>query len=292
MGNEFVSCSLVLVLLITLAPGNVAGSHGNVLRLPTMDGKEEAGESAPSNSGMSMGMMMRMGREEVGKDPGFKVFFLMKDVQVGKTIPVNFPHLKETDPSRTLPRKTPTSLPFSLKALPFLLRFFSIPPASPQALGIEKTLTACETERPGEYKACITSVDSLIDFVGGYFGSDVRFEILKTSASSNSSPLIQNYTVFELKEKTSAKSLPCHNLPYPYPVFYCHILIDTTNRMFKVILRGENGDLVDAVLVCHMDTTKWNRNYFAFRQLGVERGTTEACHFFPAYDLAVVLVPK
>ncbi|KAL4348779.1 hypothetical protein GQ457_17G002890 [Hibiscus cannabinus] len=276
MGNGFVSCSFLLVLLITLA-------HGNVLRLPSMD----AGES---DSGMMMGM--GMGVEEEGKDPDYKAYFFMKDVQVGKTIPVNFPHLKESDPARNLPRKTPTSLPLSLKALPSLLRFFSIPPASPQALAMEKTLTDCQIERPGEHRACITSVDSLIDFVGGIFGPDVPFEILRTSVATKTSPVLQNYTVVEVKEKTSTKSLPCHNLPYPYAVFYCHILVDTTNRMFKVTLRGENGAVVEAVLVCHMDTSKWNPNFFAFRQLGVERGTTEACHFAPAYDMVVVLVPN
>ncbi|KAL4347572.1 hypothetical protein GQ457_17G002800 [Hibiscus cannabinus] len=130
MGHEFVSLNFLLVLLITLA-------HGNVLRLPSMD----AGES---DSGMMMGM--GMGVEEEGKDPDYKAYFFMKDVQVGKTIPVNLPHLKESDPARNLPTKTPTSLPLSLKALPSLLRFFSIPPASPQALAMEKTLTDCQIE--------------------------------------------------------------------------------------------------------------------------------------------------
>ncbi|GMJ06885.1 hypothetical protein HRI_004357700 [Hibiscus trionum] len=292
MCNGFVSCSFLLVLLITLAPGDVAGGDGNVLRIPSMDGKGDAGESAASNSGMSMGMGMGMGMEVEGKDPDYKAFFFMKDIQAGKTIPVSFPHLKESDPARNLPRKTRTSLPFSLKALPSILRFFSIPAGSTQALAMEKTLTTCEIERPGEYRACITSVDSLINFVGGIFGPNVRFEILRTSVATKTSPVLQNYTVLEVKEKTSTKSLPCHNLPYPYAVFYCHILIDTTNRMFKVTLRGENGAVVEAVLVCHMDTSKWNRNFFAFRQLGVERGTTEACHFVPAYDMAVVLDPK
>ncbi|KAL4346691.1 hypothetical protein GQ457_17G002590 [Hibiscus cannabinus] len=157
---------------------------------------------------------------------------------------------------------------------------------------MEKTLTSCEIERPGEHRACITSVDSLIDFVGGIFGPDVPFEILRTSVATKTSPVLQNYTVVEVKEKASRKSLPCHNMPYPYAVFYCHILVDTTNRMFKVTLRGENGAVVEAVLVCHMDTSKWNPNFFAFRQLGVERGTTEACHFAPAYDMVVVLVPN
>ncbi|KAL4347565.1 hypothetical protein GQ457_17G002740 [Hibiscus cannabinus] len=249
----------------------------------------DAGES---DSGMMMGMGMGMGVEEEGKDPDFKVFFFMKDVQVGKTIPVSFPHLKESDPARNLPRKTPTSLPFSLKALPSLLRFFSIPPASPQALAMEKTIITCEIERPGEYRACISSVESLTDFVGSIFGGDVRFEILRTSVATKTSPVLQNYTVVEVKEKTSTQTLPCHNLPYPYAVFYCHILMDTTNKMFKVTLRGENGAVVEGVLVCHMDTSKWNRNFYAFRQLGVEPGTTEACHFVPAYDMTVVLVPN
>ncbi|KAK8492451.1 hypothetical protein V6N11_034862 [Hibiscus sabdariffa] len=80
---------------------------------------------------MMMGMGMWM--EVEGKEPDCKAYFI-KDIQVGKTIPDNFPHLKESDPTRNLPRKTRTSLP----PLPLLH-----PPASPQALAMEKTITTC-----------------------------------------------------------------------------------------------------------------------------------------------------
>ncbi|KAK9001475.1 hypothetical protein V6N11_083258 [Hibiscus sabdariffa] len=222
MGNEIVSCSFFLVLLITLAPGNVAGGDGNVLRLPSMDGKEDAGESAPSDSGMGMGMGMGVGVEVEGKDPDFKVFFFMKDVQVGKTIPASFPDLKESDPARNLPRKTRTSLP-----PPLLLH----PPCFPTSLG------------HGE-------------------------------------------NTHHLRDRTTGRAQGLYYIRRLPRRFH------TTNRMFKVTLRGENGAVVEAVLVCHMDTSKWNRNFYAFRQLGVERGTTEDCHFIPAYDMAVVLVPN
>lgn len=81
----------------------------------------------------------------------------------------------------------------------------------------------------------------------------------------------------------------CHSFPYPYAVFHCHSQ-EGENRVYRVLLGGDNGDRVEAVVVCHMDTSKWDSDHVSFQVLGIEAGSSPVCHVFPACDL--VWVPK
>ncbi|KAK8479435.1 hypothetical protein V6N12_057824 [Hibiscus sabdariffa] len=105
---------------------------------------------------------------------------------------------------------------------------------------------------------------------------------------SKSTPLLQNYTVVESIEISTGKLIACHNEPYPYAVYYCHFQWGSVNKVFKVSLRGDNGDQVDAAFLCHMDTSTWSASHIGFRLLGLKPGDSEICHFFPAYDMVVV----
>ncbi|XVF67702.1 hypothetical protein PTKIN_Ptkin10aG0142900 [Pterospermum kingtungense] len=221
------------------------------------------------------------------------VFFTLNDLKVGKTMPIYFP---KKDPSKSphlLPREEAESIPFSLKQLPYLLQFFSFSQDSPQAKAIENTLKECETNPiKGETKFCATSLESMLDFARRIFGSKYSdLKIVATTHLTKSSTLFQNYTISETPQQIPAPVIvACHTLPYAYAVLYCHSQ-ETENKVFKVSLGGENGDRVEALAVCHMDTSQWTRNHMSFRVLGIEPGTPGICHFFPADNFVLVPVP-
>ncbi|KAJ4848244.1 hypothetical protein Tsubulata_040795 [Turnera subulata] len=186
-------------------------------------------------------------------------------------------------------REKAESIPFSLKHLPYLLRLFSISPGSPQARAMEDALTNCEGQPlKGETQFCATSLESLLDFVNDIFGQDSRFHVLTTrhltAGSSSKSDFVQNYTIIEAPEEMSpSKMVGCHTMSYPYTIFFCHS--QTGNKVFKVLLCGENGDKIEAISVCHMDTSNWNRDHVAFKILATHPGSSEVCHFFPEEHL-------
>ncbi|KAA8545956.1 hypothetical protein F0562_020593 [Nyssa sinensis] len=170
--------------------------------------------------------------------------------------------------------------------LPDILEFFSFSKDSPQAKAMEDTLRHCEIEPiKGENKFCATSLESMLDFTHGIFGLDSQFKVLTTTHLTNLTAHLQNYTILEVHKEISApKMVACHTRPYPYAVFYCHCQ-ESENKLFKVLLGSGNGDRVEAVAVCHMDTSQWDRGHASFRVLGVKPGSCPVCHFFPADNL-------
>ncbi|KAK8665289.1 hypothetical protein V6N13_005460 [Hibiscus sabdariffa] len=119
-------------------------------------------------------------------------------------------------------------------------------------------------------------------------GSDSEVRMVRSSLISSTTPTLQNYTVVESKEILTGKVIPCHAEPYVYAVYYCHFQVNTDNKLFMVSLRGENGDWVDAVFLCHMDSSPWSENSPFLLRLELKPGESEVCHFFPPYDLVVV----
>ncbi|XP_034677924.1 BURP domain-containing protein BNM2A-like isoform X2 [Vitis riparia] len=224
-------------------------------------------------------------------DPSVVVFFTMKDLKVGKTMPIYFAKTDPASSPRMLPKEEADSIPFSFAQLPHLLEFFSFSQGSPQARAMENTLRECGLKPiKGETKFCATSLESLLDFVHSIFGLESHFQVLTTSYLTKSSTLFQNYTFLEVPTEIPApKMVACHTMPYPYAIFYCHSQA-SENKVFKVSLEGQNGDRVEAFAVCHLDTSAWSRDHVSFRVLGIEPGTSPVCHFFPASNL--IWVPR
>lgn len=116
-----------------------------------------------------------------------------------------------------------------------------------------------------------------------------QFEAITTVHVTESNTHFQNYKIVEVHEVAAPTMVSCHTVPYPYMVFYCHYQT-TESKVFRVPLMGENGDKVEAVAVCHMDTSHWNSKHPAFRVLGMKPGESHVCHFFP--DDNFVWVPR
>ena len=215
-------------------------------------------------------------------------FFTMDDFFVGNIMPIHFP-IQEF--SQFLPREEADSIPFSIPQLPNLLQLFSIPIDSPNARAMEDTLEQCEAAPiKGETKLCATSLESMLDFVHSIMDSWANLNVLTTTHPTMSNALTQNYAILRVsKEIYAPKWVACHPLPYPYKIFFCHFI--ERSKIFKVSLGGEDGHNVEAVAVCHLDTSDWEPDHIIFRQLGVKPGSSPICHFVPIYHLVWVPSP-
>nr|KJB23059.1 hypothetical protein B456_004G078900 [Gossypium raimondii] len=179
-----------------------------------------------------------------------------------------------------LPKELADSISFSSSEIPKILKFFSIPAASQKAKVVKDTIRKCELEPvKGETKICATSLESMLEFVRNALGPDVDFELISTSHPTMTTPILQSYTITEPpREIKSPKKVACHPLPYLYTIYMCHY--DTyKTKIFKVALVGDNGDKVDALIVCHIDTSAWSPKHVAFSLLGTKPGIP-VCHTF------------
>ncbi|KMT00469.1 hypothetical protein BVRB_9g217700 [Beta vulgaris subsp. vulgaris] len=228
-------------------------------------------------------------------DHSVLVFFTLDDLKVGNTMPIYF---RGTNPSSSsphfLPKEEAELIPFSHSKLPSLLHHFGFSRNSPQATAMEDTLRQCEL-RPiqGETKSCATSLESMLDFVHKIFGLNSKFKVLNTQEFAKTGKFLQNYTIFDdPREVLAPKMVACHTMPYPYVVYYCHHQ-ESESKVFEVSLKGENGsndneNIVEAVAVCHMDTSQWSSSHVSFQVLGIKPGSSPVCHFFPADNLVWV----
>lgn len=225
-------------------------------------------------------------------DPLLIVFFTINDLKLGKKIPIYFPKRDPLKSPPFLPKEKADKIPFSLKQLPQILSYFSFPSNSPQAQAAKETLQQCE-RKPiiGETKFCATSMESMVNFVANAFGPKSLPKHLQTLHLTKSNVHFQNYTIFEAHEEIAAPRLvACHTMPYPYAVYYCHYQ-EGDNNVLKIPLEGGNGDRVEALAICHMDTSQWSSSHPAFKVLKIKPGTIPVCHFFPADDFVWIPLP-
>ncbi|XP_076934465.1 BURP domain protein USPL1-like [Bidens hawaiensis] len=218
-------------------------------------------------------------------DPALKVFFHVTDLYSGKKMPIYFAVSDPSTTPRLLTREQSDLIPFSSSKLLYLLELISLTEGSPQALAMEQTLKQCELEAtPGETRFCASSLESMLDSTRGIFGM-VNLKALTTNLHNLSNTLLQGYTFLkEPLEINVSNMVACHTIAYPYTVYYCHGQ-KGYNRVFEISLVGENGNIIDAIAVCHMDTSKWDSDHVAFRVLGGQPGSSPVCHFLPADNI-------
>ncbi|GLT96933.1 hypothetical protein SLE2022_145240 [Rubroshorea leprosula] len=192
-------------------------------------------------------------------DPSLNIFFRVDDFKVGKTLPIWFP--SKDNPSTGSPpllsREEADAIPFSTKQLPYLLDLFSFPKDSEQAKAMETTLKQCEKKpMKGETKSCLTSLESMLDFVQSVFGSHTHFKVLTPKFDKGRIIPLQNYTISE----------------EPKAIYAPRFL-------------GENGDRIKAPGICHMDTSGWDSEHIAFRLIKVKPRESPVCHVIPEDNL-------
>ncbi|WJZ85129.1 hypothetical protein VitviT2T_004682 [Vitis vinifera] len=207
--------------------------------------------------------------------------FLEKDLHPGTKMAVRF--TKTSSAAHFLPHQVAESIPFSSNKLPEILKRFSVKENSAEAQMIQKTIKQCETPAiVGEVKYCARSLESLIDFSTSRLGKNIR--VLSNEVEAD----IQEYKFGEGVKMVGEKSVVCHQLNYPYAVAFCHTLHMT--KIYMVPSVGADGTGVEAVAVCHRDTSTWDPKALVFQRLKVKPGTLPICHFLP--NGHIVWVPK
>ncbi|KAJ4845968.1 hypothetical protein Tsubulata_000770, partial [Turnera subulata] len=210
------------------------------------------------------------------------IFFLYSDLHPNTKMNLLF--TKSTNKATFLSREKADYIPFSSDKLSDILIHFSITTKSKAADAISKTLKQCEAPTiEGENKYCATSLESLVNFNIATLGENI--EIYSTPAQEETKK--QEYTISEGAHRVGDNAVICHKQRYAYAVFYCHVIHSTD--IYLVSLAGADGTRIEAVAVCHMDTSTWSPNHLAFQVLQVEPGPA-ICHF-PGSDTLVWSLP-
>ncbi|ONI34350.1 hypothetical protein PRUPE_1G477000 [Prunus persica] len=245
------------------------------------------------------GGIRRYNQERYGKGPppsdnqllhykDLAIFFFEKDMRPGATMKFQFPRNSNT--ATFLPRESAQSIPFSSNKLSEIFNHFSVKPTSVEAKTIKQTIQECEAPGlKGEEKYCATSLESMVDFSTSKLGTRnveaISTEVLERGATMS----MHNYTTMPgLKKLAGDKVVVCHKENYPYAVFFCHAIKQTA--AYVLSLKGDDGEKVKAVTICHLDTSEWNPEHLSFQILNVKPGTIPICHFISTDG--IVWVPK
>ncbi len=210
-------------------------------------------------------------------------FFLESKLAKGSTMHLGMNFLEDAaNPKRDfLPRAVAHSLP-ALKAsnLPKLLQAFNVREGTEMATNMEKAISYCEgivDLAPEEKPAlCPTSKKAMTKFVSSQFGENV--ELLTTTVVPAKPPAVNDPVTVLDYHTYSADTIAvvCHSLSFPSQVYYCHKLSKT--RLLQATLKAGDGSHINAVAICHLDTSWWSSSHPVFAALNVPRGT-EVCHW-------------
>ncbi|XP_025810375.1 polygalacturonase-1 non-catalytic subunit beta-like isoform X3 [Panicum hallii] len=219
------------------------------------------------------------------------VFFFHDVLRPGSVITPTIP-VTATLPS-LLPRREADSLPFSSARLGDILAMFA-PASLTMEDEIRTTLDSCEHPRPlpGEKAGCATSLESLARLPAALLGTrDVRaFSGDMPVDPAGTTARRGRYNVTAVRKLSeSPVAATCHDLTYPYAVFYCH----TTNQVaaYQVTLAAEDGraPAMEALAVCHLDTSQWTPRQPFLVAHNLKPGDVAVCHFLS--KLSIIWVP-
>ncbi|XP_057525109.1 BURP domain-containing protein 3-like [Amaranthus tricolor] len=213
-----------------------------------------------------------------------QVFFVEKDLHIGTTMTLHFQ--KSTRNGLLLPRQVSNQIPFSSEKLQETLQILSIDPKSNEANVLAHRIELCELPTiEGVEKKCVTSLESMIDYVASMIGTNV--EALTTEVIKESK---MEFTIKGVKKiaKNDHEIVICHKMGYPYAVYFCHRT--KTLRSYRATLLGKDSTQIEAIVACHKETNDFLDNY-AKNVLKIIPGSTHICHFPPAED-TIFWVPK
>ncbi|KAH7667144.1 BURP domain-containing protein, partial [Dioscorea alata] len=74
-----------------------------------------------------------------------------------------------------------------------------------------------------------------------------------------------------------SKLVACHSWPYPYVVFYYYAT--GKSKAYTVALEENDETKVEAIALCHLDTSKSNLKHLSFQVLKVKPTGVPICHF-------------
>ncbi|XP_025881856.1 BURP domain-containing protein 11 isoform X6 [Oryza sativa Japonica Group] len=246
------------------------------------------------------------------------VFFFRDALRPGSVITPTIP--PTTSLPAFLPRHVADAIPFSADRFADVLAMFA-PASLAMAREIRWALDTCGQRAaallPGEKAGCATSLESLADLAASLLGTrDVRaFSAADLPTDAATTPARRGrYNVTSVRElsamagsgsSSSSEPAPaavvaCHDLTYPYAVFYCHSTKPTAAYAVTLVAattgdgdgEGEAASpaKMEALAVCHLDTSRWRADNPFFVAHGVKPGEVSVCHFLT--KLSIVWVPR
>ncbi|KAL5071300.1 hypothetical protein RYX36_022187, partial [Vicia faba] len=124
--------------------------------------------------------------------PSGTVFFLETDLLHGTTSSLKFSKTFSENEAKFLPRDIANSIPFSSNKLEYILNKLNIKKGSKGARMVQNTISVCEVENiKGEKKLCVTSLESMIDFITSKLGRNV----VALSTEGNKENEFQHYQI-------------------------------------------------------------------------------------------------
>ncbi|KAL5200230.1 hypothetical protein ABZP36_021433 [Zizania latifolia] len=179
------------------------------------------------------------------------VFFFEDDLVTGSALTTRI-RLTITD-LNFLYQDASKHLPFSSKNFTDIINMFG-PASLTMADDIAWTLKQCDHAEMvhGEIAGCATSIESFVELVVSSLGTN------NVRAFSSGAPNegVANYTLASVNLLTndSQSVLVCHDMPYPYKVFYCYTAAPIS-RAYQLKLVSDVGlPSMDALAVCHLNT--------------------------------------
>ncbi|KAF0904287.1 hypothetical protein E2562_033267 [Oryza meyeriana var. granulata] len=278
------------------------------------------GEEKPRKDFLTRGYMLEKQREkslhtDKGKDHRrhvhahsnkmlADVFFFPDVLRPGSIITPTIP--PTTSLPALLPRHVADSIPFSTDRFADIVAMFT-PASLAMAREIRWALDTCQHPRPlpGEKAGCATSLESLAELAASLLGTrEVRaFSAAGLPIDGAGTPARRGrYNVTSVRElsatagstssELAAVVVACHDLTYPYAVFYCHTTKPTA--AYAVTLVASDGAAsparMEALAVCHLDTSWWNPENAFFVAHNVKPGEVSVCHFLT--KLSIVWVAR
>ncbi|KAL5191955.1 BURP domain protein RD22 [Glycine soja] len=203
-----------------------------------------------------------------------RVFF-EEGLRPGTKLDAHFKKRENVTP--LLPRQIAQHIPLSSAKIKEIVEMLFVNPEPENVKILEETISMCEVPAiTGEERYCATSLESMVDFVTSKLGKNAR--VISTEAEKESKS--QKFSVKDgVKLLAEDKVIACHPMDYPYVVFMCHEISNTTAHFMP--LEGEDGTRVKAAAVCHKDTSEWDPNHLFLQMLKTKPGAAPVCHIFP-----------
>lgn len=206
-------------------------------------------------------------------------------------------HFPPVDLPAILPRADAARAPFS--NVTDVLSTFAVAPGSARESMVRGTVTACQAPPvAGEQKACATSLEGAVRAALRMLGT-TRMSVAASALSPREGLPRQEYEVAVVAPLGGNRHVTCHDDPFPYAVYRCHMEEEASTQAYLLTLRGlqqqqQHGNgtaaggslmVVDMVAVCHLDTSNWSPAHPAFQTLNLRPGGAPVCHFMPYADL-------
>ncbi|CAI9109185.1 OLC1v1008960C2 [Oldenlandia corymbosa var. corymbosa] len=208
-------------------------------------------------------------------EPG--TFFREKMLETGAVMPM--PDIKDKMPKRSfLPPKILSKIPFSTTKIHELKKIFHSSPNNDDSRIFDDALSECErAPSAGETKWCSGSGEDMIDFATSLLGKNIAVRSIEGTRGSGENIMIGSVT--RINDGRITKSVSCHQLLYPYLLYYCHSVPMVRVYEADILDPKSKSKINHGVAICHIDTSTWSQDHEAFVALGSGPGKIEVCHW-------------